>query len=39
MQEQVKSWLEQYATIHVDYGGVVDSITLVADWIGFLTVF
>jgi hypothetical protein len=39
MEEQAESWLQQYASMPVDYSGVVKGITLAANWIGFLTVF
>ncbi len=39
MQEQVGSWLDQYASTPIDYSGIVDDILLAPGWIGFLTVF
>jgi hypothetical protein len=39
MQEQVGSWLDQYASAPIDYNKIVDDITSAPDWIGFLTVF
>jgi hypothetical protein len=39
MQEQVGSWLDQYASTPIDYSGIVDDILSAPDWIGFLTVF
>jgi hypothetical protein len=39
MEEEVKSWLQQYANNPIDYAGAVEGITSSANWIGFLTVF
>jgi hypothetical protein len=39
MEEEIESWLLQYASTPVDYTGIVESITSAANWIGFLTVF
>jgi hypothetical protein len=38
MEKQAESWLHQYTSMPVDYG-IVEGITSVADWIGFLMVF
>jgi hypothetical protein len=39
MEEEIESWLQQYAQNPIDYPGAVEGITSAADWVGFLTVF